>query len=186
MRPSALRGWASRTFDGPRRVEPSALHAFEDAAGVGDGGDESGEAAPARLVLVRERGMEAQRREAVCVEAAEVGIGVGDAEHHGDMGEDASHPFAAGAFGRLARYTAAGCRSGGSAGAAAGSAGSVVAGAAAGSGAVVGWSPVASSNDAEQLGGDGEDERGKEAEDPSQLGSQGADLSVEVGLRLHA
>ena len=65
MRPSALRGRGERGLGGPRQVEPSALHAYEGAAGVVDGGDQGGEAAPpARLVLVRERGMEAQRREA--------------------------------------------------------------------------------------------------------------------------
>ena len=45
---------------------------------------------------------------------------------------------------------------------------------------------LAASNDVEQLGGHREDERGKEAEDPSQLGTQGTDLPVEVGLRLSA
>ena len=49
------------------------------------------------------------------------------------------------------------------------------------------WRGSPGSNDTEQLCGDGgEDERGLEAEDPSQFGAQGADLSVEVGLRLLA
>ena len=43
-----------------------------------------------------------------------------------------------------------------------------------------------SSNDAEQLCGDGEDERALKGEHPSHLGAQGADLPVEVGLRLRA
>ena len=58
----------------------------------------------------------------------------------------------------------------------------------AGSGSCGAWCDpwLAASNDAEQLGGHREDERGKEAEDPSQFGTQGADLPVEVGLRLPA
>ena len=44
----------------------------------------------------------------------------------------------------------------------------------------------AASNDAEQLCGDGEDERALKGECPSHFGAQGADLPVEVGFRLLA
>ena len=75
-RPNALWG-------GSVGVEPGALHACEGAVGVGDGGDQGGEAGePARLVAVGERGMEAQRRKAADVQAAgaEVAFRVGAAE----------------------------------------------------------------------------------------------------------
>ena len=71
-----LAGLGNRGLGGAAGMEPGALHAFERPARAGDGGDEGGEAAPARIVAVGERGMEAQRREAAGVEApgAEVGF----------------------------------------------------------------------------------------------------------------
>ena len=44
-------------------------------------------------------------------------------------------------------------------------------------------SPGRGSNDAEQLGGDGDDERGLKGEHPAHFGAQGVDRAVEVGLR---
>ena len=44
-------------------------------------------------------------------------------------------------------------------------------------------SPGRGSNDAEQLGGDGDDERGLKGEHPAHFGAQGVDSAVEVGLR---
>ena len=77
--PERLAGLGDRGLGGTLGMEPGALHAFEGTVRAGDGGDEGGEAAPARGVAVGERGMEAQRREAAVPQSpgAEVGVGQG-------------------------------------------------------------------------------------------------------------